>query len=294
MFERPTVRLLPDGKRLLLQQGPIDLVVQATGEAAAIRAAYEAAAARFDGLLAELCGELSLLRAPVTGRSPIPQGIVARRMHAAVSPFADDIFITPMAAVAGSVAEEILNVMVAAAPLGRAFVNNGGDIALDLAEGEHFRIGLVDRPDHPNLFGTTMISASDGIRGIATSGYLGRSFSRGIAEAVTVLAPTAAMADAAATVIANDVDLPGHPAITRSPANTIQSDSDLGDIPVTRQVGRLMETEIADALAAGLRKAAELRRRGLIRSCAIHLQGRTRSLALPAFIDNTRRKLCHA
>lgn len=294
MFERPSARFLPDGKRLLLQQGPIDLVVQAEGSTDAIRMAHEAALRRFDGLLAELCGELTLLRTPVTGASPRPDGVVAQRMHAAVVPFALAGFITPMAAVAGSVAEEILGAMLAAAPLNRAFVNNGGDIALHLAPGEHFRIGLVDRPDRPNLFGTTTISAADGIAGVATSGYPGRSFSRGIVEAVTVLAPTAAMADAAATVIANAVDLPGHPAIVRVPADTIQSDSDLGDIPVTRHVGRLTEAEIAEALAAGLDQAAGLQARRLICSCAIHLQGRTRMLDLPALADTTRRKLAHA
>ncbi len=294
MFERPSARFLPDGKRLLLQQGPIDLVVQAEGSTDAVRMAHEAALHRFDGLLAELCGELTLLRTPVTEASPRPEGVVAQRMHAAVAPFALAGFITPMAAVAGSVAEEILGAMLAVAPLTRAFVNNGGDIALHLAQGEHFRIGLVDRPDRPNLFGTTTISAADGIGGVATSGYPGRSFSRGIAEAVTVLAPTAAMADATATVIANAVDLPGHPAIVRVPADTIQSDSDLGDIPVTRHVGRLTEAEIAEALAAGLDQAAGLQARRLISSCAIHLQGRTRTLDLPALADTTRRKLAHA
>jgi ApbE superfamily uncharacterized protein (UPF0280 family) len=294
MFERPSARLLADGQRLLLQQGPIDLVISAMGPAQVVQAAYDAAMRRFDGLLAELCDELTLLRSPVTDKSPLPAGIVARRMHAAVLPFAAASFITPMAAVAGSVAEEILHAMVAAAPLRRAFVNNGGDIALHLAENEEFRIGLIDRPDQPSLFGTAVIAAADAVRGIATSGYPGRSFSRGIAEAVTVLAPTAAMADAAATVIANAVDLPDHPAITRVPASTIQSDSDLGDIAVTRQVGQLSEAEIEQAIASGLTVAASLQQCGLIASCAIHLQGRSQTLALEAFSKTTTRKLANA
>jgi len=294
MFERPAIRLLPDGKRLLLQEGPIELVIQAVGDSAPVQAAYEAAARRFEGLLAELCGELALLRRPVTARSPVPAGVVARRMHAAVSPFAATIFITPMAAVAGSVAEEILGAMVAAGPLRRAFVNNGGDIALHLAEHEQFRVGLVDRPDRPTLFAETVIVAEHGVRGIATSGYPGRSFSRGIAEAVTVLAPRAAMADAAATVIANAVDLPGHPAVIRVPASAIQSDSDLGDMPVTREVGQLSRDEIEQAIASGLTEAARLLERGLIKSCAIHLQGESRTLALDAFTKTTTGELLHA
>lgn len=289
MFEQASVRFLPDGKRLLLQQGPINLVVQAFGSDVAVQAAYQAAVRRFEGLLSGLCQELALLRSPVDGTHAMPAGPVARRMVAAVSPFARDIFITPMAAVAGAVAEEILDVMLAAAPLTRGFVNNGGDIALHLTEGKRFRIGLVDRPDNPNLFGTTEIDAADRIRGIATSGYLGRSFSRGIAEAVTVLAPTASMADAAATVIANAVDLPDHPAIKRLPANTLQPDSDLGAIPVTRTVGQLTPEEIETALASGLREAEKLERNGLIIAAALYLQGISRVFARIPAISNPER-----
>jgi uncharacterized protein len=280
MFERPAARFLPDGKRLLLQHGPIDLVVQAFGDDAALRAAYQAAVWRFDSLLTELCRELELLRAPAGRKRTMPEGPVARRMVAAVSPFARNIFITPMAAVAGAVAEEIIGVMVAAAPLDRAYVNNGGDIALHLADNQRFKIGLVDRPDVPSLFGTTEIGTDDEIRGIATSGYLGRSFSLGIAEAVTVLAPTASMADAAATVIANAVDLPDHPAVKRVPANALQPDSDLGAIPVTREVGHLSCDEIESALARGLRRAELLQKQGLITSAAVHLKGTSRALPL--------------
>ncbi len=284
-FEAPIARLLPDGKRLLLQQGPIDLVVEATGPAEAVATAYRAAMQRFDGLLAELCEELALLRSPVRANSPVPAGPVARCMHAAVAPFAAEIFITPMAAVAGSVAEEILGVMVAAAPLTRAYVNNGGDIALHLAPGEQFRIGLVERPDRPSLFATASIAAADPVRGIATSGYPGRSFSRGIAEAVTVLAATAAMADAAATVIANAIDLPGHPAVERLPADAVQADSDLGALLVTRNVAPLTQAEIETALAGGLAAAQRLRGAGLIVAAAMHLQGVSRTLATPMILQ---------
>ncbi|MDU0341396.1 UPF0280 family protein [Bosea rubneri] len=295
MFEASSARLLPDGKRLLLQQGPIDLVVEAAGTAAAVEAAYQAAMRRFDGLLAELCGELALLRSPVRTNSPVPEGPVARRMHQAVAPFAAATFITPMAAVAGSVAQEILGVMVEAAPLARAYVNNGGDIALHLAEGETFRIGLVERPDRPNLFATASIAAADPVRGIATSGYPGRSFSLGIAEAVTVLAPTAAMADAAATVIANAIDLPGHPAVERLPAEAIQADSDLGTRLVTRNVAPLTEAEIETALAGGLAEAQRLRAAGLIVAAAMHLQGVSKMLATPMILqEQAERRLARA
>lgn len=290
MRRLPQIALLPDGKRLHLQDGPIDLVIGASGSEGEVRLAYEAAARRFNGLLDELCEELGELRKAAYPAGSALRGIVARRMHAAVAPFAAEQFITPMAAVAGSVAEEILGAMLAAAQLDRAYVNNGGDIALHLAGAEQFAIGLMDRTDNRGVMQTIGIEAGDAARGIATSGRHGRSFSLGIADAVTVLAKTASQADAAATVIANAVDLPGHPAIARLPANELQPDSDLGARLVTRAVGRLGENEIDEALAAGVNRAQQLLAAGLIEGAALRLLGETavvgstgiRASALPA------------
>jgi ApbE superfamily uncharacterized protein (UPF0280 family) len=271
--------LLADGKRLHLQDGPIDLIVEACGSEANARAAYHAAAQRFTGLLDELCDELPMLREAAHPTRCLLQGAVARRMHAAVAPFAEGHFITPMAAVAGSVAEEILGAMVQATRLDRAYVNNGGDIALHLAQGQGFTVGLIDRPDQQGLMRTAVIDADDPSRGIATSGRHGRSFSLGIADAVTVLARTASQADAAATIIANAVDLPDHPAILRVPAHELQPDSDLGPRLVTRDVGRLSRTEITTALEAGATSARALLAAGLIDAAALRLCGETALVA---------------
>jgi uncharacterized protein len=276
MKRSPQIAWLADGRRLHLQDGPIDLIVEARGNEDNLRAAYDAAARRLTGLLDELCGELPLLRSAADPKQCLLQGAVARRMHAAVAPFAADHFITPMAAVAGAVAEEILGAMLRATPLERAYVNNGGDIALHLADGAQFTVGLVDRPDCPGLMARTVITSVDPSRGIATSGRHGRSFSLGIADAVTVLARTAAQADAAATIIANAVDLPGHPAIVRCPADELQPDSDLGDLLVTRHVDVLEQCEVVSALEAGLDKARALLVAGLIDGAALRLQGETR------------------
>ncbi len=281
MARQPQVGWLKDGKRLHLQDGPIDLIVEAHGTHTDLRAAYAAAISRFTGLLDELCDELPLLRSPTDPARCSLKGVVGRRMHAAVAPFGRDHFITPMAAVAGSVAEEILGAMVQAASLSRAYVNNGGDIAFHLADGEQFAVGLIDRPDSQGLMRTAIVRANDAARGIATSGYHGRSFSLGIADAVTVLARTAAQADAAATIIANAVDLPDHPAIVRCPANELAPDSDLGSRLVTREVGCLREFEIEAALEAGCIKARRLLGLGLIEAAALHLKGETRVIGLP-------------
>ena len=299
MKRLPQIALLPDGKRLHLQDGPIDLVIEAKGREADVRAAYDAAARRFTGLLDELCAELIELRRAADPIRCSLKGVVARRMHAAVAPFAAAAFITPMAAVAGSVAEEILGAMLTAAPLDRAYVNNGGDIALHLAGDERFTVGLMDRPDRLGVMRTIDIDADDPVRGIATSGRHGRSFSLGIADAVTVLAKTASQADAAATIIANAVDLPGHPAIVRCPANELQPDSDLGARPVTRDVGVLRDVEIDEALGAGLSRAQQLLAAGLIEGAALRLLGETavvgatgiKAGALPAFHGSAPKRM---
>jgi hypothetical protein len=204
-----------------------------------------------------------------------------------------------MAAVAGAVAEEILGSMTSAASLSRAYVNNGGDIALHLAPGERFLVGMVERPDRASLFGKVELHSTEPVRGIATSGWRGRSFSLGIADAVTVLADRAAMADAAATIIANAVDLPGHPNIARVPARDLAPDSDLGDRLVTQEVGELSSQEIAAGLDAGVVVADSLLAEG-IRSAALRLRGETRvvgaSAALDRFVasEKSSRSLIHA
>ncbi len=268
----PQAAMLPDGRRLHLQHGPIDLVIGADGETADVRNAYRAARDRFETILPGLVEELTVLRRPLEDGA-WPAGPVARRMAEAVAPHGN-VFVTPMAAVAGSVADEVLAVMRDAAPaLRRIHVNNGGDIALWLAAGEIYDVGLVADPRDGRQVGTARLTAADGVGGIATSGRHGRSLSLGIADSVTVLAPSAAAADAAATLIANEVDLPDHPAVERAPARGIDPDSDLGERPVVVEVGRLSGREIEAALAAGRDVAEVMVRRGVIRSAALWLRG---------------------
>jgi ApbE superfamily uncharacterized protein (UPF0280 family) len=181
-----------------------------------------------------------------------------------------------MAAVAGSVADEVLAAMLAEAELTRAYVNNGGDIALHLAQDSRYRAAIA-RPDGVGL-GMVEIAATHPVRGIATSGWRGRSFSLGIADAVTVLARSGAEADVAATLIGNAVDLPGHPAVRRSPAQDVDPDSDLGRRLVTTHVGRLSRAETASALERGVVAAAALLSAGHIQSAALFLGDQSRSL----------------
>lgn len=257
---------LPGG-RLHLHHGPIDLILKGWGDPDALEEGYHAAVQRFTTILPELCAELPALRCPDAALA----GPVARRMKAATAPFRP-AFITPMAAVAGAVAEAVLATFVRPG-ITRAYANNGGDIALHLGPGESLTCAIAARngmPDH------LTVQSSDPVRGIATSGWRGRSFSLGIADSVTVLARTASMADAAATMIANAVDLPGHPTITRRPAREIDPDSDLGSRLVTTHVAPLAPADAIRALAAGVAEANRLRAAGLIEAAALFLHPEVR------------------
>jgi uncharacterized protein len=274
-WPQPQAVELPGG-RLHLQNGPIDLIVAAQGAPAALRLASAAAAERFRTILEELVAELPLLRRPLAGAAaPCASSPVARRMIAACWPHRS-AFITPMAAVAGAVADEMKAAILAAAPdLRTLYVNNGGDIAVHAAEGETLRIGLVPDLAKAAPDGVVSISHASGIGGVATSGWRGRSFSLGIADAVTVLAGSAAAADASATIIANAVDA-DHPAVVRAPALSLDPDSDLGRIAVTTGVGALAPGAVESALDLGAAAARRGIEEGLAAGAALTLQGHWR------------------
>lgn len=271
----PIAALLP-GNRLHLQHGPIDLIIGADGDR---DMAFSAAWGRFQTVLTELVAELPLLRQPVRDT---PKGTIARLMVDAVRPHGA-VFVTPMAAVAGAVAQEVLAAMQAVTPLTRAYVNNGGDIALHLAPGQSYRLAVASPGNMP--LGQVQIAATDPMRGIATSGQGGRSFSFGIADAVTVLAATAAQADVAATLIANWVDLPGHPGITRRPADSLQHDTDLGNRLVVTQVGALTAQETETALNRGEGVARTMLTAGYIHAAALFLNGHSRLVGATNALD---------
>jgi len=276
MSAPPNHAILPDGRRRHFQHGPIDLVLEAFGAARETETAYARAWTRFETVLDELTAELPALRAPATEAAPALTGPVARAMGRACAPHRDS-FVTPMAAVAGAVADAVLAAMTEGRKLAKAYVNNGGDIALHLAPGAALTSGLVTLGIRPSIDGFSRIEATNPVRGIASSGWRGRSFSLGIADSVTVLARTAAEADVAATLIANAVDL-DDAAVRRTPANGLVPVSDLGRRPVTVAGGPLPREKIGAALARGLDCAGELARRGLIVDACLTLQGKTRVL----------------
>jgi ApbE superfamily uncharacterized protein (UPF0280 family) len=265
------------GNRWHFQHGPIDLVIGADGDSLAVDAAHEDAWQRFNEVLPELVQDLAQLQRAVRGECRV-HGAVARRMWQACQPFDSD-FITPMAAVAGSVADELIT-HYQRAGVQRAWVNNGGDIALHLEPSQSLRVGLYADLSRLNvaqlqsglqLDGQFDVNADMPVRGVATSGWRGRSFSLGIADSVTVLARTAAQADAAATVIANAVNV-ADARVQRQPASTLKDNSDLGERLVTTHVPALEPALVLRALNAGLQTAQALRAAGLIFSAAMVCQ----------------------
>ena len=277
-----TRQALSDG-RWHFQHGPIDIVLQIDGDSNACEHALQTAWQRFETVLPELVREWPGLRRPVDELHDHRfDSVVAQRMHQATSALAwasPEGFITPMAAVAGSVAQEVLQAL-AMPGVDRAYVNNGGDIALHLQRGE-WRIGVVsqlaqalatDAASELVNDGHFVISAEMPVRGVATSGWGGRSFSFGVADSVTVLAATAAQADVAATLIANAVNVQ-HPSIQHRPANSLRDDTDLGERMVTVDVPSLPAALIQDALQLGLDCARGLQVRGQLHAAFLCCQG---------------------
>lgn len=276
-MQRPISALLGTGDRLHLNHGPIDLIVGADEAAPGDRfRAFEAASDRFQTILDGLVQDLDRHRTQLSPGTPDPSNAVARRMYSAARPHCTSAFVTPMIAVAGAVADEVLAAICSAVRLRRVYVNNGGDIAVHLAPGESYSVSMSGA-DGTDL-GTLRFGSDDGIRGIATSGTGGRSHSFGIADSVTVLAATAAAADVAATLIANAVDLPDDPRIQRVPASELQPDSDLRDRLVVIAVPPLDPAEVSEALARGRVQADRMRNAGLIKGAALFLQGQTKTV----------------
>jgi ApbE superfamily uncharacterized protein (UPF0280 family) len=269
-----------DANRWHFQHGPMDVIVGGDGHAGALQHAHEAAWQRFKEVLNELVTELPVLRrAVVPGPCPL-QGRVAQRMWAACAPHAAQ-FITPMAAVAGSVAQELMP-YYATEGITRAWANNGGDIALYMAPGASLTIGLVADVARVQRHGADLkamgldgrftVTHAMAVRGVATSGWRGRSFSLGIADSVTVLAHTAAQADAAASMVANAVNV-RDARIERAPACQLKDDTDLGNLPVTVHVPKLDEQAVRAALSSGLGCANRLRALGLLQAAILVCQG---------------------
>lgn len=254
---------------ILLDWGPMTMSVSvwASGKARPVMATLAArqglknlvVLADFQKLLKKLPSELPPNR-------PLPS-VVSRAVDAVRLISAE---LTPLAAVAGAAADEVA---LAAVEQGadRVMVNNGGDIALRLTGNQEAVVGIKP-PKAEELTAELNIRAGDGIGGVATSGWQGRSFSTGLADLVCVWAASGAIADAAATYLAGKCDVAGA-AVEKAPANQLNPGTDLGEMEVTTAVGRLSAEEKSQALAAARQAAEDLLNRELINGCLIQVQG---------------------
>ncbi|KKM09827.1 hypothetical protein SY88_16675 [Clostridiales bacterium PH28_bin88] len=269
-------RVLRPGK-ILVDHGPVTMTIEAAVGGNPLTEAAEAGARVAVSLLGELAAHLHVARQAVGQLDP---GLdhayppVLSRMVAAVRRLGEADF-TPMAAVAGSFSDLVKDAAVAAGA-GRVVVNNGGDIALHLGDGsQRFRVGIISDLASGQVTHAVDILPGQGIRGIATSGLGGRSLTKGVASAVTVLAEVGSLADAAATAIANATDCQD-PAIERCLAEELDPLTDIRGHLVTRRVGCLGAAAVEAALSRGLERSRRLYQQGMIKGVVLFVQGRAR------------------
>lgn len=281
-MEKPFVALDQKTNRIVMRHGPIDLLVKIDADdpnvlGAALRFLNEP----FGEVLPSLCEELPMLRTNVERITYPPKGTIAGKMYESAASFSRFDTVTPMIAVAGSVADYVCGLIDDHFETRRIIVNNGGDIAFRLDQDQTMAVGICDDITAPDISTTVTLGWLDSVGGMATSGWRGRSFSLGIADAVTVLAKTASQADTAATLVANAVDLPGSPKVVRQSASELSPDSDLEERKVTVDVGTLSQPEIDQALSNGTETAERMKAAGQIHSAYLSLRGHRRVVCSP-------------
>jgi len=256
---------------VLVDWGPMTLTVSAwqNGRARPVIAAKAARAALFCfKTLSEFQGYLKRRTSDLPHDRPLPD--VVQKAYGAARRVCGDL--TPLAAVAGAVADEVAG-LASGMGADRVIVNNGGDIAVMVEKGESALVGLKS-PGSGRMLGQLLVESGCGIGGVASSGWTGRSHSPGVADMVTVWASSAALADAAATFIAGKTGVDGEN-IKKSRACELDPLSDLGRILVTENVAELTPAQRREALDQGAAAAEEKYTAGLLRGCMIHVQGDT-------------------
>ncbi len=270
MDDRRVVRLA-GGRAVLVENGPMRLVIQAySGNQARVELAEAVAGFAFT-CLARVAAAQPMLRRPHGEIATVLNDRLAAMMLASVRRVgAADL--TPMAAVAGTIADFVADRLFLPG-VTRVIVDNGGDIAIRLREHEVVRVGIRPEVGSPGVSHTLRLDGRHSTWGVNTSGLGGRSLTRGIASAVTAVAANSSLADAAATALANACFAPD-PAICQVPAATIDPASDLGDLPVTIRAAGLLPATIDQALANGLQLAARLQEQGTIRGAVLAVAGK--------------------
>ncbi len=275
--QQKPLRVMGPGK-VYFHYGPSSILVMADSGGEPLTELCCQAFEVIDASLKEIAASLDLLRlAPAL----IPEGRLTGlplKMLEAVSATKEPT-LTPMAAVAGTVADSVADWLFSQGAT-RAMVNNGGDIALRLAPGTSVKMGIASSLSAGTIDRAITIHAEDGIGGCATSGLGGRSLTRGVAQGVSAFSSRCALADALATQLANSSFVPSEQVQTKK-AGEIAPDSDIKDLDVVVGVGKLNRKEVKQALKQIEQEAVRQKRRGnLIAMCA-RVQNRMLDFEMP-------------
>jgi ApbE superfamily uncharacterized protein (UPF0280 family) len=269
-FER-SATVLPGGS-VLAESGPMRLVISAgIGKVPQTRMALRAAEESF-GFLERVARHRKFLgRDFLEHREEIKDLLVLKMISSVVMVGNDDL--TPMAAVAGTIADEVADFLFERG-MTRVVVDNGGDVAIRADREDPITVGI--RPDVGDGAVSHVIGLDPGLHshGVATSGLGGRSLTRGIASAATVVARSASLADAAATAVANATFLEDAQ-VWRRPAEELDPYTDIPGIDITVQVGSLSEEKKSRAVSKAIRRAEGLVRREVILGAFVAVQGKT-------------------
>lgn len=238
------VQVLDDG-RVFVDYGPVTMVILASKKGQIQTDLCLGCAELIQNILKRISKDLKTLsRFPTLINTEGLSGI-ALDMVLTVNQVKEPT-LTPMATVAGTLSDYIADWLFEQ-DVDKVVVNNGGDIALRLRGDQRVRMGILPNVNTGKLAGTVTITAEDGIGGVATSGFGGRSFTRGIANAVTVFSSRCMIADACATHIANASYI-SSPQVERELAGELMANCDIADLEVVTKVGSLSDEEIKKSI----------------------------------------------
>ena len=264
------IHLLDKG-RVMAEYGPMQLVISASiGEVPQVEECVRAAKESFQHLecVARCKDSISVPWHHISGpvRDEVPLSMVS------ASRAVGDKDLTPMAAVAGAIADAVADFLFDRG-MTKVVVSNGGDVAIRLTQEHSARIGIGALDSSKGYPFDIVLDGSRLAWGVATSGLGGRSLTKGIASHVTVVSTMAAYADAAATAVANATFVEDSE-VKQSLAEDMDANTDIRGSMVVTKVGRISEEKIALGLSRGRERAENLLARGIILGALIIIKDR--------------------
>ena len=261
---------------MIVDKGPAQVSISVVKDGSPNLPLAQEGANKVISLLQELAASRTIITQNITGvreEENIRAGVVTRMISTTRQ--VKDKTVTPLVCVAGAVADEVADFIFDDKTVSKVIVNNGGDIAIRLRGEETARVGI--RPDisRNQISHVLTFDARSRIGGVATSGFGGRSFTKGIASASVAVASTASIADVAATLLANATDI-DDALIERQLAEDIYPDTDIPGHRVTTRIGDIAQAKVLKALDNGLKKAGEFQVSGFIFGALIAVKGEIR------------------